>query len=114
MKQVRVGCWDTVREPERSKVSSVERTCAVHVLHGEVRAEEQPHTQAKEGHRRGRGIEEVDGKEVPVGSIVHFPVGVVRRGLDVPFRRIEPRKSPVVALCARGAVRPRAGHEQRN
>jgi hypothetical protein len=108
-----VGCWDAVRESECSKASTVERTCAVHVLHGQVRAEEQPHTQAEEGHRRGRGIEEVGGKEVPRGTVVHFPVGVVVILGFVEICRISERKSPVVAHCARGAVRPRACYEQR-
>ena len=55
----------------------------------------------------------MDGKEVPGRIIAHVPLGVVILGIDVPSRHIEPRKSPVEALFARGTKRPGAGHEQR-
>ena len=88
------------------------RTWAVEVR-GQMRAEEQPHPQAKERHQHGRGIEGVKGKELPVGSIAHVPLGVVILGIDVPSRHILPRKCPVEAHFARGTKRPGAGRKQR-
>ena len=91
------------------------RTCAIqcsrHV--GVVRAEEQPHPEAKEGHHGGDGVEEVDGEEAPVGRIVHVPFGVIILGVDVELRHISLRKSPIVALFAGGTVRHGIRDKQR-
>ena len=83
------------------------RTCAIQISRhvGVVRTEEQPHPESKEGRRQGDGVEEVGGKEVPVGIIVHVPLGVIRRGVDVEMRCIIQRKNPVVAHLASSTVR---------
>ena len=91
------------------------RTCAIqrsrHV--GVVRAEEQPHPKAKERHHGGDGVEEVNGEEVPVGSIVHVPFGVTMLGIDVEISPVSPRKIPVVAHFASSTTRRGIRHKQR-
>jgi hypothetical protein len=80
---------------------------------GFVRAKEQPYPKAKEGHHGGDGVEEMDGGEVPGGTIVHFPFGVMTLGIDVEIRRICPRQSPVMAHFACGIVRRGIRHKKR-
>jgi hypothetical protein len=53
-----------------------------------VRAEEQPHPKAEEGHHTGDGVEEVLGKEVTRSIILKVLFGIVPLCIDVEARHI--------------------------
>ena len=55
----------------------------------------------------------MDGEEVPVGTIIHFPFGVIMLGIDVELGHIVPCKCPIVALFASGTARRGIRHKQR-
>jgi hypothetical protein len=80
---------------------------------GVVRAEEQPHPEAKKRHHRRDGVEQVHGEEVRPRKVVHVPFRVMLRGVDVEQRHIFPCKTPVVACFASSTVRRGVRHKQR-
>ena len=92
------------------------RTCAIKVPRhiGHMRAGEQPHPKSEERHQSGNTVEDVRGEEVPTSIVLHFPLGVIFRGIDVKLRHIPPHEGVVVAHFTRSTVRRSVRHKQRD